>query len=325
VTVAAPTIAASHGLSCYTANLACYLAGEWDADAIVARSVRLAVCVVSPSTIAFSHHDPSLDRLPDGTRLRYVGAPSAALALRGVAEEVTAQGRALVVVDSARLPWSPAYGLASAPHWLLVDDHADARWHVVDRFSGLLPDGEQQPYDGWLDEEDLRAAMALPAAWSPLQELRNLLAFGGPVQVPGPVGAVWLRRDGSGGARAAELDGHWLVGDREALPFLAGRLAESGADAAEYLDDLWAAAGHRSFAYRWQLAAGEGDEQRRQALEVALAAWDELPRLLRFAVDSARRRRPRPTLVRAAFEKLLRAEEGLASAAELAADGGGRR
>jgi hypothetical protein len=308
VVTVAPTIAASLGLSCYTANLACYLAGEWDADAIVARSVRLAVCAVSPSTIAFSHHDPSLDRLPDGSRLRYVGAPSPALALRGVAEEIAARGRALVVVDSARLPWSPTYGLSSAPHWLLLDDHADARWHVVDRFSGLLPDGEQQPYSGWLDEQDLRAAMAL-SIWSPLQQLRNRLAFGAPVEVPGRVGAVWLRRDGSPRAGAAELDGRWLVGDREALPFLAGRLAASGADAAEYLDDLWAAAGHRSFAYRWQLAAGETGERRREALEVALAAWDQLPRLLRFAVDSARRRRPRPALVRAAFEKLLHAEE----------------
>jgi hypothetical protein len=109
----------------------------------------------------------------------------------------------------------------------------------------------------------------------------------------------------------AELDGRWLVGDREVLPFLADRLAESGTDGAAYLDDLWAAAGHRSFAYGWQLAAGEADERRRQALEAALAAWGKLPQLLRFAVDSAQRRRPRPALVRAAFEKLLRAEEAL--------------
>jgi hypothetical protein len=310
IVTVAPAITASHGLSCYTANLACYLAGEWDADAIVARSVRLAVCSVSPSTIAFSHHDPSLDRLPDGTRLQYVGAPSPALALRGVAEEIAAHGRALVVVDSARLRWSPTYGLAPAPHWLLVDDHAHARWHVVDRFSGLLPDGEQQPFAGWLDAAHLRAAMALPA-WSPLQKLRNLLAFGAPLEVPERARAVWLRRDGSEPRSAAELEGRWLVGDREALPFLADRLAESGADGAAYLDDLWAAAGHRSFAYGWQLAAGEADERRRQALEAALAAWGKLPQLLRFAVDSARRRRPRPALVRGAFEKLLRAEEAL--------------
>jgi hypothetical protein len=310
---AAPTTLRSRGLSCYTESLAAYLAGEWDtADEIVARSVRLAVSAASPSgRLAFSHHDPPLDRLPDDTYLRYAGAPTAEAALEGVAEELSGRGRAVVVVDNARLPWSPAYESRSAPHWLLVDERRGDEWHVVDGFSGLLPSGEQVPYEGWLETPALRTAMTLPR-WTPEQEQRNRLVFGAPVPVPESSASLWLRRErGVGGARAGLGDG-WLLDDRETLRFLADYAAGDGARGDAYLEDVWAAVGHRAFAYGRRLAADDLDEGRREALQTAKERWEDLPRLLRFAADSGQRSRPRPTLVHAAFDRVLQAEEDLA-------------
>ena len=291
----------TRGLSCYTESLAAYLDGEWDADELVARSVRLAVRDSAP--LAFSHHDPPLDRLPDGTCLRYAGAPSAGAALEGVAEELSRHGRAVVVVDNARLPWSPAYGDRPAPHWLLLDERRGDEWHVLDRFSGLLPSGEQEPHVGWLDERTLRDAMTLPR-FSAAQEQRNRLVFGAPVPVPEGE-ALWLRREEHG--ESSELGDGWLLDDQESLHLLAD-YAGRGGDGA-YLEDVWAAVGHRAFAYQWRLETNDGP---REALETAKKSWEDLPRLLRFAAESGQRSRPRPKLVHAAFDRVLQAEEELA-------------
>jgi hypothetical protein len=316
------------GLSCYTANLLRYLAVEWDADAILARSVRLAVRI-DQGQLAFSHHAEPLDELPDGTRLRYAGAAGPAAALDGLATELRAYGRALTMVDSSGLPWSPTYGRPDpAPHWLLVVDGREDAWHVVDCFAGLLPTGPQEPYEGWVSASVLRAAMALPA-WRPEQARRNALAFGLPVDVPviPPGGASWLRR--AAGRSPDEpvaprrLPGQWLLGDAEVLPFLAGHFAADGAGAASYLDDCWAAAGHRAFAHRWRLSGEVVDQPRRQRLRGALDRWEALPRALRFAVESAQRGRPRPSLAGRAFDAVLRAEADLATHQPSHVDTGG--
>jgi hypothetical protein len=300
------------GLSCYTANLHGYLAREWDAAAIVARSVRLAVRVDLPGgLLAFSHHEPSLDLLPDGSRLRYAGAASPAAALPGVAAELAAHGRVLVVVDGARLPWAVTRGGRPVPHWLLVDGRRPGAWHVRDGFAALLPAGEQRPHAGWLCDAELRAAMTPPARWEPEQELRGALAFGAPVPAPAPAGgAIWLRRTRERPPPAPSPEGCWLRGYRDALPFLASYVAERAALAARHLDDVWAAAGHRSFALRWRLAR-EPSGRDGPVLAAAVARWERLPRLLRLAVESAARGRPRASLVRAALEELGRAEEAV--------------
>jgi hypothetical protein len=307
--------AAYAGLSCYTANLARYLDGEWDGRALLARSVRLAVRVDLPDRRpAFSHHGIPLDRLPDGGRLRLAGAARAAEALAGVADELRRHGRALVVADLSELPWSPAFRRGGpAPHWLLVDDRRGERWHVVDEFCGLLPAGPQRPYAGWLPTAQLRRATA-PRRWTPEQRRRNGLAFGFPVPVPEVGQRQWLRRERGGASRAA-LPGRWLVGDALALPWLADRIAGGPAGAVSYLDDCWAAAGHRVFAHRWRLARTDPAPGQRRRIEDAAAAWDGLPRLLRLAVESAALGRPRPALTRRAFAELASAEQALTAAA----------
>lgn len=298
------------GLSCYTANLHGYLDAEWDAGRLLGSSIRLAVRFADDG-IAFSHHEPSLDRLPDGSFLRYAGSDSATAALPSLTDELSRHGRVLVVVDSARLPWSVAYGSRPAPHWLLVDGYGAGEWHVVDDFTALVPDGgEQRAYRGWLRTARLCSAMTLPTPWPPAQQHRNAMAFGSPVPVPATP-ALWLHRGGHAPSQpdgVPAVGGGWLVGDAAVLPFLARHLAVHE-HAARHLEDLWAAAGHRCFAYRWRLA-GDCDERVRLALRLSLAKWERLPRMLRIAVESVERGRPRPALVRAALEALLPVREG---------------
>ncbi|PZG02566.1 hypothetical protein C1I99_02205 [Micromonospora deserti] len=280
------------GLSCYTSNLAGYLAGEFpDTPRWFAESVRVAVRTDLPDQqLALSHHRFPLDRLPDGTRLTYATAPVGAV-LDAVDAELRRHGRVVVVTDNAALPWSPARGDGAAPHWLLVDHRRGDGWHVVDGFAGLLPGGAQQPYAGWLGGADLVAAMTPPDRWSPEQQRRNALAFGHWLPPPAGSHPCWLARTAGPGADP-ELPGEWLLADDDALVFLREHVAGSPADAVRHLDDLWTVAQHRTFRYRW---SGDGE---------AAAAWAELPRALRFAVDSARRGRPRPGLVRATFDRL---------------------
>lgn len=351
------------GLSCYTANLLAYL-DSCDDTALdrFAESVQLAVRVDEP---AFSHHRTPLDVLPDGTELRYASASSAEEAVRELDAELAAHGRVIVVTDNARLPWSPSYGTdATAPHWLLVDGRVGESWRVVDHFGGLLPTGEQQPFEGLLGTDALTYAMGGPERLSAMQVRRNALVFGHPVEVPAG-GWRWLRRVASGprlhsptgvrqrsahagagnggaptgvrpdaphagagnggsptgvrqgGAHAGPANGgsptevgqgaahagpgnggRWLVGAAEVVPFLAEWFVRDPSGAAEVLDDLWTASGHHVLRYR---RAGD---------EAAADAWRQLPGALRFAVDSARRGRPRESLVQLTFRNLLHIESG---------------
>lgn len=295
------------GLSCYTANLAGYLDAELpDVDGYLARSMRLAVRT-DPLTggLAFSHHRYPLDSMPDGTRLRYSTLPHRA-ALVGLADELDRRGRLLVVTDGARLSWSPSrHRGAAAPHWLLVTGRRGQSWHVVDAFAGLLAGGEQRPYTGWLSAAQLSEALTLPERWSAVQDTRNRMAFGFPVAVPEPAGPVWLRREESTVDTGGELDAGWLVDEERVLPFLADYFTAAPELAARHLDDLWTAAAHRVFRYRWLRALPDLPAELRRRYAAASEAWERLPSALRFAVDSARRGRARPSLLRQTFTHLL--------------------
>jgi hypothetical protein len=284
-------------LSCYTGALACYRAAEFaGTEQWLAGSVRLAVRTDLPGEqLAFSHHRYPLDRLPDGTRLRYATGDRAE-AVSALGRELARYGRALVVTDAARLPWSPSYrSTDSAPHWLLLGGRLGDDWQVTDPFSALVPAGAHHPHDGWLTTAALLDAMTLPQRWAREQHRRNELAFGFPVPVPAGSAPQWLRRD-AGGGTPGELPGEWLHEDAVVLPFLADYVAGYVAAAGRHLDDLWTAARHRAFRHRWH-----GHP------EVA-AAWEALPGALRFAVDSARRGKPRTALVHTTFGRLRQLE-----------------
>jgi hypothetical protein len=288
------------GLSCYTGCLAVYLAGYGiDAAALLADSIRLAVRIDLPDgALAFSHHRVALNRLPDGTELTYA-THEAAEATAHITEELEVDGRVIVVVDNAELPWSPSYGCGpSAPHWLLIDDRRGDRWHVVDPFNGLLPSGEQEPFTGWLPTRSLLDAMSMTQAWTPEQRRRNELAFGYPVREPAGAGVTWLRRSLPSGDSA--LPGRWLFSYAETLPFLDTYLGERLTECARVSDDVWAAAQHHVFRHHW--LAGQGDPERH--LTVA-NAWSALPQALRFAVESAARGRPRAGLLHTTLDNLL--------------------
>jgi hypothetical protein len=302
------------GLSCYTANLASYLAAErTDPETYLAASVRLAVRTDLPGgLLAFSHHRYPLDRLPDGARLRPTVATRPADAVAGIADELDRHGRVLVRTDNGRLPWSPSYGSGNpAPHWLLVDGRGPDGWHVLDAFAGLLPAGEQRPYVGWLGTDRLVDAMTRPARRSPEQRQREALAFGFPTPAPGP-GLCWLRRTADDHA-APRLTGNWLVDIADVLPFLAEYVDAQGVRAARHLDDLWTAAGHHVFRYRWLYRDADLSAAEQGGLAAARTAWAKLPAALRFAVDSAGRGRPRPALARRTLHDLTRLELELAA------------
>jgi len=303
------------GLSCYTSNLACYLAAEFaGAGAHLAGSVRLAVRTDLPDgRLAFSHHRYPLDRLPDGSRLRYACTADPAEAIAEVRAELARCGRALVVTDNANVPWSPSYRAgAAAPHLLLVTGQREGAWHVADAFGGLLPAGEQTPFAGWLSTEALLGAMTPSGPWTAEQHDRNELAFGFPVAVPRGGPLRWLCRD-AGSAAHADLPGDWLVGDDRVLPFIAAYVVDHGAAAERHLDDIWTAAMHRVFRHRWRREAAGPSADDHERLETAAGAWERLPRALRFAVDSARRGKPRHSLVHTTFSHLLEQELALTS------------
>lgn len=296
-------------LSCYTANLAAYLRRlRTDADRWVARSVRLAVGTdhAEPELLAFSHHAWPVNALPSGEALGYRAAAGTDAAFEGIAAELAATGAVLVVADGARLPWSPS-GAAPAPHFVLVDGRTGGCWHVVDEFSALAAGGLQhEPFSGWVPDAALLHMIAPVTPIRPEQRLRNRLAFGAPVPVPPPERFLWLAT----GAQTAEaLAGGWTTDPAAALDVLAGRLAATIGMTTDdrLLEDVWAAAQHH--VHRYALL---GDELGPTA-ETAAAAWRALPRTLRFAADSARRGRPRASLVTTTLAQLRGIEDELRS------------
>ncbi|MEV5716985.1 hypothetical protein AB0L41_24090 [Amycolatopsis mediterranei] len=282
-------------LSCYTANLDAY---QPDAPDWIARTVRLAVRTDSPRP-EFSHHAVSLSALPDGGHLAYRWAATVEEALAGIEHELRRHGRVLVVVDSARLHWTPggAHGGGHvAIRWLLLDDRSRERWHVVDRFAALLPEGEQRPHTGWITTAELAGALAVPARPSERQRTRDTYAFGFPVVVPPAGHPRWLVREDAP-TPVAELPGSWAHGPA-ALEVLA-RWFGAGPGSADCYEDLWTAGRHHEHQLAWHAATGRLTEE---SAEEQAKAWRALVRSVRFALDSARRGRPRSSLIAAAFQ-----------------------
>ncbi|MFE9252446.1 hypothetical protein [Streptomyces sp. NPDC007088] len=315
-----PTAPSSLGLSCYTENLALLLAQRAPGTSdLLARSVRLAV---QQDTGHFSHHDRALDNLPGGRRLAYRGAPDATTALSGIADELTQSGSVLVVADSGALPWLQGDADDHAPHLILVDGHEShsvtsaephegRTWHLMDAFSALFTTGSaQEPFAGSMNDAEFTALLRFPGGLSEIHRTRNALAFGFPV-TPAPHETFqWLAEEP--GTTQETLPGEPWLTDAAALEETARLLsAELPGEASRgVLEDVWAASRHHLFrdAHLLRSAGDTLTPADREIIDATTAKWRELPRMLRFAVNSARRGRPRPTLISGAFASLAEAE-----------------
>jgi hypothetical protein len=304
-------------LSCYTAALVAYLEPELPQAADrLAGAVRLAVRTDEPDGhLAFTHHDridltgTQIADAPAGTAsgLVYRGAARWNDALDALREEIDRHGRVLAVGNTRTVPWSPAYGTSTAAHWVLLEavPGRPGAWRVTDRFAALLPEGEQLPYSGVVDDDALRTLLT-PLGNLPRQYvLRDIHALGTPAALPDRAHYSWLVRDPrpAGTGTDSPPAGRWLRDPLDVLEFLADRLAADPAALAAHADDLWAAARHQR--HRLALLARTGRVPAVDA-EAAASSWGELPRSLRFAVTSADRGRSRPGVVTKAFTDLIR-------------------
>ena len=247
VSVAPP---GAEALSCYTANLALYLAHHRpDALAHIARSVRLAVRT-DTSVPAYSHHAVALNDVDGRSHLIYAAARDVDAALTAIGRELREQGLVLVVANTSTMDWS-ASEKAAAPHFLLVDGRRRGEWHVDDRFLAPRPGGGEQPYSGWISRAVLARSLTPIVPLPHHQRLRNVHAFGFPVTAP-PEGQIqWLTRSRQP-PPPASLPGRWVTDIAGVIDLLEAFWSDAQAwpERTPFLDDMWAAAQHHTFRYR---------------------------------------------------------------------------
>ncbi|WP_410623412.1 hypothetical protein [Amycolatopsis sp. cmx-8-4] len=292
-------------LSCYTTNLVAYLeADDPGVKTRLAHAVRLAVRLDGGSgDLVFSQH-ARVDDSAAHDPLGYRGAPNWALAAGDLDAELTRSGRVLTVADTFHLPWSPAHETAHSPHWLLLLGRRDGHWLVGDHFCALTPLGAQEPFLGWLDDAALERALTPHGPWPAEIDNRDRHALGAAVE---PVLADrfrWLARTaGEAPAAPAAKPGDWTCVLPEVLGRISGVLTADETAAARYGDDLWAASRH--YTYRLEVLAANGEICAEDAAAAAMS-WGELPKVVRFAAESAARGRPRAGLLERTFDDLVR-------------------
>ncbi|WFE41161.1 hypothetical protein [Micromonospora sp. WMMD998] len=278
-------------LSCYTTALVDHL-GPAAADRL-ADAVHLWVRFDAPDgALAFSHHD----RI-DGGSLAWHGVADWPTARAELADQLAEHGSVVVVGNAFHLPWSPHHRSQPVTHWFLLRGRHDGGWRVSDRFAALMPGGEQQPFEGWLDDAGLRAAMT-PLGWlDPPRWNRDVHALGAPADVGDPERYRWLRPTGNEPSLhsdgPATWPGRWLTDPSTVLTALRDRFLVDEQALHWHADDLWAAARHH------------GHRLARRGDPPLAAQWAQVPKALRFAADSARRGRRRTGVVAEAFDRLI--------------------
>jgi hypothetical protein len=277
-------------LSCYTTNLIGHLRRENPrVDAEFATAVELAVRTDLPGgVLAFSQHR----RIDPG--LGYRSATTWEDTKGELLAEFEHHGDVLAVASTRNLPWSPSHGAEDTPHWIRLTDRRGDLWLVVDEFDALLPHGEQHPYEDWAGDRELRAMLTPLPPLPPEVHHRDVHALGDAVRVPPPHSFRWLSCSGDG---TTVRSGQWIRGTTAALRHLSERFAEDIGALRGHTEDLWAAGRHHQYRFAHD--------------DAVTAAWGELSRSLRFAIQSADRGRPRPTLITRAFEQVISATSTL--------------
>lgn len=269
-------------LSCYTTNLLGHLRRDTAGiDEEFIRAIKLSVRIdLDDSDLEFTQHS----RI--GPQLGYRSADTWKAAREGLLHELEQCDDVIAVANTRNLPWCPACKLEDVPHWIRICEQRNFQWRVIDEFSAVLPQGEQFPYDCWVNDDELAAMLTpLPPLSSELRS-RDIHALGETSITPTYNTYRWL---GRGIDDRAEHVGIWISGN-DALLYLAKRFAHEPGLLRRYNQDLWAASRHHQYRF---------------ASDSALAAaWGELPRTLNFALQSAERGRPRPTLIEQAFENI---------------------
>lgn len=277
----------AEALSCYTTNLKEHLhLTDPGAERRLADGFALSVRRDGlDGTLAFSHHHRVA---PD---FGYRGARRWDDTLSALRGEFARRGDVLAVANCRNLPWSPSHHSRDVPHWLRLAARDGDRWLVVDDFDALLPEGQQSPHRGWVDETELRVLLSpLPGLDTVLHQRDAYALGGGPAWVPDPGHHRWLEH---GAGRFDPHPGDWVRGTGPSLALLRDLLASDPQALVRYAEDLWAAARHHQYLHRAEPATA--------------AAWGELSRSLRYAAQSAARGRPRASLVRTAFDRILTA------------------
>ncbi|WBB78723.1 hypothetical protein O7606_21285 [Micromonospora sp. WMMD882] len=292
-------------LSCYTTALVDHL-GPAAADRL-ADAVRLWVRFDAPDgALAFSHHD----RIDDGS-LAWHGVADWATARAELADQLAEEGSVIVVGNAFHLPWSPHHRSQPVTHWFVLRERHDEGWRVSDRFTALMPAGEQRPFEGWLSDAELRAALTPLGRLDPPGTNRDTYALGTPADVDDPDRYRWLRptgggpgpaggdrgRSSDGGGDDARWPGEWSTDPSAVLAALRDRFVVDERALSWHVDDLWAAARHHG-----HRLARHGDPE-------LAAQWAQAPKALRFAADSARRGRRRVGVVAEAFDRLIELTE----------------
>jgi hypothetical protein len=286
----APVRLAAAGLSCYTASLITLLQlDDPGIDERFRRAVRLRVRTDS-ALPRFSQHE-RVD-LRDGSGLGYTGAADWPTALPQLTEAVEADGTVIAVADASKLSWSPLFGAAGSPHWVLLS-RAGPGWSVLDPFEARLPEGVAHATRVVVTGTEL-ARLLSPAVDQPAHlRARDEMALGRQVSSPPSSCYRWLRWTAAD--EQAEV-GQWTADTGASLAWIAQRIADEPELVALWQQDLWAAARHHEAALEAGSAGADNAER--------LAAWAELPRAMRFAADSAARGRPRPGLVQLTIHRL---------------------
>lgn len=273
-------------LSCYTTNLIGHLRRDNPGVALeFEAAVELAVRTDLPGgALAFSQHR----RIDPG--LGYRSATTWEETRGELLAEFERYGDVLAVASTRNLSWCPSYGAEGTPHWIRLAGHREGRWLVVDEFDALLPHGEQHPHTDWADDRELRAMLTPLPPLRPEVHLRDVYALGEAIRVPPPHSYRWLSRTGDD---STIHSGQWIRGTIPALRLLSERFAEDIGGLRVHTDDLWAAGRHHQYRFAHD--------------DAVTAAWGELSRSLTFAVQSADRGRPRPTLITRAFDQVISA------------------